>query len=96
VKDGLGLADHVHFTREGYTRLADIIIDDLLAAAVRQGEMARQNQDSGDVASISDQADTDIDHQPAAAPSSTTVSQAAAGRRRLGHQGEEAAAHAVP
>lgn len=96
VKDGLGLADHVHFTREGYTRLADIIIDDLLVAAARQGEMIRQNQDSGDVASISDQADTDIDHQPAAAPSSTTVSQAAAARRRLSQQDEEAAAHAVP
>jgi lysophospholipase L1-like esterase len=32
VKEGLGLDDHVHFTQEGYDRLGDMIIDDLLAA----------------------------------------------------------------
>ncbi len=30
--DGLALADHVHFTPQGYDRLGDIVIDDLLAA----------------------------------------------------------------
>ena len=107
VKDGLGLADHVHFTREGYTRLADIIIDDLLAAAARQGEDARQKHERGHAAGGSDQADLDsvvggdgtveAGTLPATPPpSSTTVSQAAAARRRLSHQDEEAAAHAVP
>ena len=32
VAEGLGLDDHVHFTKEGYDRLGDIMIDDLLAA----------------------------------------------------------------
>ncbi|MDP2339421.1 MAG: GDSL-type esterase/lipase family protein [Deltaproteobacteria bacterium] len=32
VKDGLGNPDHVHFTREGYGKLADLFVDDLLSA----------------------------------------------------------------
>ncbi len=32
VKDGVGHPDHVHFTREGYQKLADAFVDDLLAA----------------------------------------------------------------
>ncbi len=32
VAEGLGLDDHVHFTKVGYDRLGDIVIDDLLAA----------------------------------------------------------------
>ena len=32
VKDGLGHPDHVHFTREGYGKLADLLVDDLLSA----------------------------------------------------------------
>ena len=48
VAEGLGLSDHVHFTKEGYVRLADAIIDDLLAAAVWQSDEARPaSADSG-------------------------------------------------
>ena len=32
VKDGFGNPDHVHFTREGYSKLADMLFDDLLRA----------------------------------------------------------------
>lgn len=32
VNDGFGNADHVHFTREGYEKLADLVINDLFAA----------------------------------------------------------------
>ncbi len=32
VAAGLGNADHVHFTRKGYEKLADLVIDDLMAA----------------------------------------------------------------
>jgi lysophospholipase L1-like esterase len=40
VKDGLALPDHVHFTREGYQKMADILIDDLLAAASKAAPRA--------------------------------------------------------
>ncbi len=33
VKEGLALDDHVHFTRAGYIKMADMIVDDLLLAA---------------------------------------------------------------
>lgn len=48
VAEGLGLPDHVHFTKEGYVRLADAIIDDLLAAAVWQSDEARQASGVGE------------------------------------------------
>ena len=32
VRTGLGHEDHVHFTRKGYTKMADLLADDLLAA----------------------------------------------------------------
>jgi lysophospholipase L1-like esterase len=40
VKDGLALPDHVHFTREGYQKMADLLIDDLLAAASKAAPRA--------------------------------------------------------
>jgi lysophospholipase L1-like esterase len=56
VKDGLGNPDHVHFTREGYERLADLVINDLLAAyaydaalaaAEAEAEVARRSSNGG-------------------------------------------------
>ncbi len=43
VKDGLGNPDHVHFTREGYAKIADLFVDDLLSAwAFEQGQQRQQ------------------------------------------------------
>ena len=45
VKDGLGNPDHVHFTREGYGKLADLFVDDLLSAwAFEQKQQQQQKQ----------------------------------------------------
>jgi lysophospholipase L1-like esterase len=69
VKDGLALPDHVHFTREGYQKMADILIDDLLAAASKAAPRAG--------AAVADQdQDDDVDDDivpplsPKSAPSS--------------------------
>jgi lysophospholipase L1-like esterase len=40
VRDGLGNKDHVHFTREGYEKLADLVINDLLAAYAYDAALA--------------------------------------------------------
>ena len=45
VDDGLARSDYVHFTREGYARLADAIIDDLLAAYAWSGSDPERDDD---------------------------------------------------
>lgn len=50
VKDGVGHPDHVHFTRDGYHKLADIFVDDLMQAFAAQataaaGQAPAQGQD---------------------------------------------------
>lgn len=66
VARGLGNADHVHFTAEGYAKLGDLIVDDLLAAyaheaalaaAAAQEELARAHADSDQTTS------TDVDRR---------------------------------
>jgi lysophospholipase L1-like esterase len=39
VKDGIGNADHVHLTHDGYVKLADLVVDDLLAAYAYDGAL---------------------------------------------------------
>ena len=74
VHDGLGNPDHVHFTREGYKKLADILVDDLLAAYAWDSKRARTPQRVA-----SDHADAvDAAAQAAgAAPSDTALHDAA-------------------
>ena len=56
LEQGLANPDHVHFTPEGYAKLGDLIVDDLLAAyahdtalaaAAAQEELARAQANSG-------------------------------------------------
>ncbi|MCC7073165.1 MAG: hypothetical protein IT383_17725 [Deltaproteobacteria bacterium] len=63
---GLANVDHVHFTAEGYAKLGDLIVDDLLAAyahdaalaaAAAQEELARAQGDDGNRTS------TDVDRR---------------------------------
>jgi hypothetical protein len=39
VQQGLGHEDRVHFTADGYKKLADLLIDDLLAAYSYDGKL---------------------------------------------------------
>jgi lysophospholipase L1-like esterase len=39
VDDGLGNPDHVHFTRAGYEKLADLVVNDLMAAYAYDGAL---------------------------------------------------------
>lgn len=45
VNEGFGHPDHVHFTRKGYDKLADIVIDDLLSAFAHDAEVLAAEQE---------------------------------------------------
>jgi lysophospholipase L1-like esterase len=46
VNEGLGHADHVHFTRPGYEKLADLVVDDLLSAFVHDAALVAAQDDA--------------------------------------------------
>lgn len=46
VKEGLGHPDHVHFSREGYEKLADVVINDLLSAYVHDAALLAAEQEA--------------------------------------------------
>jgi lysophospholipase L1-like esterase len=75
VRDGLALPDHTHFTREGYRKLADAIIDDLLRAAAADAlERGAPGQPAGasrDGTADDDLVDDDIVPVPPTRSSST-------------------------
>jgi lysophospholipase L1-like esterase len=90
VKEGLALDDHVHFTRAGYSKMADLLIDDLMLAArwQREGKTAAvggTNTGSAvgsDVVSDDDDAIEGNDDVPVAVPAGKTAA-AAGGARAL-------------
>jgi hypothetical protein len=45
IHDGVGNADHVHFTHDGYDKLANLVIDDLLAAYAYDNALIAEEAD---------------------------------------------------
>jgi lysophospholipase L1-like esterase len=68
VADGLARQDHVHFTREGYARLADTLVDELLAAYAWSASDPRRSSEPDDAVAGSGEP------EPSATSMATTTS----------------------